>query len=162
MASQTPGRRAAARAFKAARGRKGMTQAAVAEAAGIKDRMTIVRFEGGQTWPDAQTQAKLEPIVGMPTGELEDIAARYETDAEFIDRETDLTEQLTDNRRRQRERNSVMTQQQAEILLARQEKVREMYRRRVALLRQALTQGRTDDALTLADELDALLDNGEI
>lgn len=114
-----------------------MTQTAVAEAAGLGDRMTIVRFERGHIWPDAQTQAKLEPIVGMPAGALEDIAARYETESSLIDRE--------------------LTIEQAEALLNRQRRVREFYRRRVALLRRAVEEGRRDDALALADELDGLM-----
>lgn len=59
-------------------------------------------------------------------------------------------------------RRQPYTQTQAKILLDRQLRVRELYRRRVALLRQALAEGRNDDAGAIADELDQLLDDGEI
>lgn len=95
MAKLTGGRLAAARRFRTARGQKGMTQTAVADAAGIT-RAALNRFETGKTWPTATVQAAIEPIVGMATGELEEIAARYSDEADLIDEETRLTERLAE------------------------------------------------------------------
>lgn len=83
MAKLSPGRLAAARRFRSARGAKHMSQRAVAEAAGV-DRAALNRFETGKTWPTAMFQAAIEPVVGMAGGELEEIAAGYDTEPEPI------------------------------------------------------------------------------
>ena len=138
MAELTDGQLAAARAFKAARGRKGMSQAATAGAAGV-DRHVVVRFERGKTWPDARTQAKLEPVVMMPPGTLEDIAARYERGEVIAE---------------------LLTQDQADALLERRQIEREALRRLVSLLRDAVAEKREMDAMRLTVEIEDILNGG--
>lgn len=137
MAKLTGGRLAAALAFKAARGRKGISQTALARATGVQ-REVINRFETGKTWPDATTQAKLEPAVNLPTGELEDIAARFKPDSERFG-----------------------SQEQAEAYLRLQMIEREAIRRRVVLLRAAAAERREDDVQRLTDEIDEILKGPE-
>lgn len=164
MAKLTGGRLAAARAFKAARGRKGVSQAALAEATGVA-KGVIQNLEAGNTWPNATSQARLEPAVGMPAGELERIASAYEDHAELIDEETDLLERLTEVQRRQRE--DPLTQEQAEFLLKRQLVVRDFFQRRVELLRlvremrRALDDDRAADAKGFTDEIEDMLQGNE-
>ena len=67
------GRRAAGRVALARRGELGLTQAEVAERAGV-DVQTYRTLETGERWPIAKSLAAISAVLGFSSGYLRDVA----------------------------------------------------------------------------------------
>lgn len=67
------GRQAAGRTVHRARGEQGLSQAALAEKAGV-DPATVSLLENGKGWPRVTKRAAIERALGWPTGRLDEIA----------------------------------------------------------------------------------------